>query len=470
MNDRYDVIILGAGIAGLSTAHQILKQAPTTRLLLLEKNRRAGGNLYTQEEGGFTLDWGPNGFLGNQPSTLALVEDLGITEALLPASPLAKHRFLYIDGKLKAVPTSPWSFLRTDLLSWRAKMRIFREPWLPPRREEGEESVFDFMARRFGLEVATRIISPAILGIAANDAREISIQSLFPKIAAMEKEYRSVFRGLLKSRRPPALPPAASSPSEGKEKPKRKGLMSFQQGGVGFLTQTLASHLAPHLRTGVDVTALELREGGYTLLLGDGQCLHARALVMAIPATAASALFQTSLPLLCPLLSQITYTPIRVLSFGFEKKQIQHPLNGFGFLADPKEGLSFLGALWTSSIFPPQAPADHALIRVLAHASKEEEKPSKRSDEDAAALALRELSNLLGIQGSPILTRQYTWPQAIPLYHVGHDSLVREITSILSQYPGLYLTGNAYGGIGINNCTERAILLAERLQKDGYVG
>src|SRR5712691_10983601 len=114
------IVIVGAGISGLSLAYRLQQLGPQLDITILEERDRPGGTVWTERRDGFQVEAGPNGFLDNKPSTLTLCRDLGLGERLLPASEAAgRNRYLFLDGKLRPLPGSLGAFLRTDLLSWR---------------------------------------------------------------------------------------------------------------------------------------------------------------------------------------------------------------------------------------------------------------------------------------------------------------------------------------------------------------
>ena len=128
------VVIVGAGISGLALAYQIQKRGSSVDVTVLEQRDRPGGTVWTERRDGFQVEIGPNGFLDTKPTTLALCREVGAGEQLVPASDAAgRNRFLFLDGKLRALPGSLGAFLRSDLLSWRGKLDFFLERFRPRR-------------------------------------------------------------------------------------------------------------------------------------------------------------------------------------------------------------------------------------------------------------------------------------------------------------------------------------------------
>ena len=148
------VVVIGGGIAGLATAHELLRRRPGLDLVLLEAEDRLGGNIRTSHEDGFTLEWGVNGFLNNVPETLELIEEIGLTRGAPALEPGGRpKRFIFRGGRLWEIPLKPPAFFRSGLLSRRGRLRILGEPFARPR-PDGDETVFAFAARRIGPEAA----------------------------------------------------------------------------------------------------------------------------------------------------------------------------------------------------------------------------------------------------------------------------------------------------------------------------
>jgi oxygen-dependent protoporphyrinogen oxidase len=90
-----------------------------------------------------------------------------------------------------------------------------------------------------------------------------------------------------------------------------------------------------------------------------------------------------------------------------------------------------------------------------------------RPEEEIAGVVRRELGEIMGIGAEPDLVRVYRHPRAIPQYLVGHGQLLKAIGQRVERFPGLALTGNAYRGIGVNDCILRSEELAERITSSG---
>jgi protoporphyrinogen/coproporphyrinogen III oxidase len=422
-----DVLIVGAGISGLTLAYRLQQQGK--KVVLLEQDNTTGGVLRSSRADGFVFDWAANGVLNNAPETVALVRDLGLE--FVVAAPSGKKRFLWYDNRLETIPTSPPALLRSSLFSPLEKLRLLLE-WFVPAAQP-DESVFDFIARRFGRGVAEKVAQAGVSGITAGDARRLSLGALFPRFKSLEAQHGSLLRGLVRA-------PKAASPTQ---------LCSFA-GGMQRLTDALTERL--EVRCNQAVQRLEPHDGGYLAHTADA-AFWAKSLVLATPAFVSAKLLEPLAPQSAALLSAIEYAPAWVFGLAYRREDVPHDLDGFGFLRS-SQGIRSLGVLFTSSLFPDQAPSGVAYLRVIAGGALDAaflELPF-----EAALSKIRaDLERSLGIRAAPLAVQHKRWDKAIPQYALGHRQ---------PEMPdGLHLLGNAYGGVGVNDCIRNAATLAKRL-------
>jgi len=448
------VAIVGGGIAGLTTAYYLSRQG--REVVVFEREAAAGGLTQSDQLQGYTIDRGPNGFLTNVPETLALAESLGLADELATASELAQHRFLYQNGALQALPTSPMAFVRTRLVSAKAKARLLFEPFAPKRPAGIDETVYEFARRRVGEEFATVFMRAMVLGITAGDAKAISLAALFPRMRQLEDHYGSLSQALLAT---------VLKRRKGTGGPAGPGgrLTSFKHGGIARLTHALAEQLGQRVRTGAAVVGLQgCGTSTYTLTLASGEQCQAGAVVLATPAFVSADLLAPLLPEAAAELAAIPYAGVRVLGLGFNRRDVPHPLNGFGYLVVPGEGQRILGCLWTSSLFPTQAPPGKVLLRILGGGVFDPDFVTL-DDSEALRIVQHDLQLSLGLTQEPELVYQLAWPRGIPQYLVGHSARVARIMAATQSLPGLYLTGNAYYGVGLNDCVRDAQRVARAI-------
>ena len=446
-----ELTVIGGGVSGLCAAGLLTKALGPDAVLLLEKGEQPGGTTGSDTIDGFTCDWGSNGFLDKEPRTLEWAETLGLTPQLVRANAAAAKRFIYRNGKLHQIKVPP-GFFFSPLLSLRGRARLCFEPLIPPKKDTTPESIFGFASRRIGAEAAEILVGAMVLGIYGGDVRQLSMEHCFPRMVKMERDYGGLTKALLAIRKQKGTA-SPMGPS---------GTLTTFQGGIGALPKTAAAALGDRIRYGASVDRVEQCEKGYVTHLTSGESYATRAVLMATPANAAAQITRELSPTLSQALADIPYAGLSVVCAGYDREQIGHELNGFGFLAPRNQGVRLLGCLWTSSLFPFEAPKDKVLLRVMYGGAPDPD-ATKLSDEALLHCMKQELHPLLQIQGDPSLVRIYRHPGGIPQYTLGHETRLRTIEEAEQALPGMVLTGNAYRGISLNDCVVSAHRATEKL-------
>lgn len=459
------IIIIGGGLSGLAAAYLIKRKAQglnlPIELKVLEAEDYLGGKILTQEKEGFLCEAGPNGFLDNKPYTLELCRELGIENQLLPSNDNARKRFIFSGGQLHPLPENPIAFLTSSLLSLKGRLRVIAEYWTPKGAKGMEESIADFARRRLGEEALDKLLDPMVSGIFAGDPEKMSLVSCFPRIVELEQQYGGLLKAMLalqkerKKQKTKEKAPQAGPAGPG-------GILTSFRGGIKVLIDALARPLEGQAQAGTPVLSVFMEDQGYLINLKDRQPLRADIVVAATPAYIATRMLSSLGAALSQPLAKIPYAPMAVISFGYKREKISHPVDGFGYLIPKKENRQILGTLWDSSIFPNRAPEGYVLLRSMAGGARQPE-ILERSDEELIALTRAELKHTMGITAEPDLINLFRWPYAIPQYILGHPARLQEIEQALAPCSGLYLTGNAYRGIGINDCVDSAQKVSDQV-------
>jgi oxygen-dependent protoporphyrinogen oxidase len=435
----FDVAIVGGGIAGLAAAYELQARGRSVRVL--EANARPGGVITTERVDGWVIDGGPDSLLIQKPAAVALCRELGIADRLVPTL-LPRTAYIVRDRRLH--PISEGSFLgfpitvralaRTQLFSLAGKLRMAGEVLTPRRTSEADESIGAFTRRRFGREAADFLADPLLAGIHAGDVDRLSMRALFPRLIEAERRSGSVIRALR------AL----------QVRPSPQGAFVSLPGGTGELVEALAGAISPDtVVTSARVTTLA-RPHEYRLESTAGP-VRARSLILAVPAYAAAGLVRPLDAELAELCDAVPYASTATVALGYRRDQVSNPLRGTGFVVPKTEGLALLAGTWVSSKWPSRAPEGHVLLRGFLGGGRD----PRRLDEPDGSLvdvARRELAELLGISGEPVLTRLYRWTRQSPQFEVGHLQRVAEIERRLQLLPGAFVAGSGFRAIGIPDC------------------
>lgn len=443
------VVVLGAGIAGLAAAWEL--QQRRVPFVIVERSGRAGGVIRTERVDGYIIDAGPDALLAQKPAGVDLCRELGIADRLIPTLPprtaFIKRRARLVaipDASFLGLPTRVAPFLASRLFSLRGKARMAAE-LLIPRALSDDESIGDFVRRRFGAEAREVLAEPLLAGIHAGDVDRLSVHALFPRLVEAERDHGSVLRALLFTRRRAAAGSA---------------FVSFPA-GLAELVDALLARLAEHSIRYDSACVRITGSGPFAVQLQSGQVLETRAVVIATPPLAAATALQPLDANLASLCAAIPYVSSATVAFGLRRGQVSHPLAGSGFVVTSRDRRAVMAVTWVSSKWPDRAPEGRVLLRAFLGGTGD---PAilGQGDAEIAHAAFADLADTLGIAGEPELTRVYRWPHATPQYHVGHLARVRAIDERLAALPGIYLTGSGYRGTGIPDCVADARETAAR--------
>jgi len=459
------VIVVGGGISGLATAFLLRKKGGEAGIdldvTLLEKEERVGGKIWSIKEEGYLCEWGPNGFLDSKPQTLDLCRDLGASARLLRSNDNARKRCLYTGGALNRLPENVPMFLKSRLISWPGKLRLAMEPFIPKRTDGADETLASFGRRRLGEEALQKLISPMVSGIFAGNPETMSLRSCFPRIAELEDEYGSLIRAMIKLAKKKKQETAQGKAVSSAAGPG--GVLTSFRWGIQELTDILAEQLgAESIVTGQTVTGLTTGGSAPWRLRTATVDIDADVVVLASPAHATAGIISGVDPAMAQVLGEIPYASMTVVCFGYERERIACDLNGFGYLIPKGEGMNTLGTLWDSSIFENRAPEGKVLLRSMLGGACFPDYVNL-SDAEVMQRVRGDLQAIMGITAEPSFVTIFRHPQAIPQYTVGHAKRLTALQERAPAHPGLFLTGNSYRGIGLNDCAAAANRTAEEV-------
>ena len=441
--------MVGGGISGLSAALALHEQRRP--YLLLEASGRLGGVIRTETQDGFLLEAGPDSMLAQKPQAIALCRELGLGERLVPTNP--DQRAVYVlragtlhplpDGMLLAVPTKVLPLLKSRLFSWPGKLRMGLDLVLPARGGDEDESIASFLRRRFGQEAVDRLGEPLLAGIHAGDPERLSILATFPRFRELEKAHGSLVRGAraaARARRPGAEPQPSAKPA---------AAFYSLRGGLVELVNAAAARLdAGSLRTQAAVVAVARNGSGFGVALEGGERVDAASVVLAAPGPRIAPALEALAPAAARTLGGVPFVSSATVLLGFERGRVRHPLDGYGLVVPAGEGLRTTALSFVSTKLPYRAPEGHVLLRGFLGGARDPGALSL-SDDEMIETVTGEMKNVLGLEGRPLMSRVFRWPQATPQLEVGHAARMREVERELAALPGLFLTGAGVWSTGI---------------------
>lgn len=454
----FDAIIIGGGIAGLSTAWYLQQNAYPLRYALLEESSHWGGHIRTERVDDFVIEAGPDSFITQKPWGVQLARQLGIEHRLLGTNDAMRQVYVLNrgkptplpDGVLLIVPTKFTPFVLSPLISPLGKLRMGLDLFIPAKRDGADETLADFVHRRLGNEALDKIAEPLLSGIYNSEAEKQSVLATFPRFRALEEQYGSLIRGMLAARRA----------SNGHSVIPISAFVTFQS-GMDELVHALVARLNGDLRLQTCVQHI-LREANnaYTVITNDGTHLRASHIVLATPAFVAADLLSEIAPKVAHALRAIRYVSTGTISLAYHVSDLASSPKGFGLVVPRSERRPINAITMSSFKFNQRAPAGYALVRVFFGGSRS---PQSMQYDDATLLdTVREqLRELMGIQAAPIFHRIYRWQRSNAQYDVNHLARVAEMENALP--PGIHLTGSAYRGVGIPDCIKQSQDTAKKI-------
>ncbi len=451
------VAVIGGGIAGLSAAWYLEKARRSGTALewtLFEKSARLGGVIQTERRDGYVLEAGPDSFLTIKPDASQLCRELGIADQLIPSNDFQRKTYILVKGRLVPipdglefmVPTRVAPMVTTRLFSFATKMRMARERFSHTEARKEDESVASFVRRHFGQEMVDRMADPLLSGVYGGSAEHLSVRAVLPRFVAMEREHGSLVRATLQARKARTQSNSAQP------------LFTSLKNGMRQMVDALVAQLpAASLRLRRSVSLA--RRGQGWQVSGGGAEEEFDAVLLAVPAPAASCLCKQVQPDLSVMLAKIPYTSSAAVLLACKQADLPP---GFGLLAPRPENRKMLACTFVHNKFSHRAPEGSALLRCFFSSSRMPDL-LERSDEDLEDIARKELAGILGLNVEPDFVRTFRWGVAMAQYEVGHLERVEQMESMLAGLPGLHVIGNSFHGIGIPDCVKSGKIAVEKI-------
>lgn len=486
------VAVVGGGISGLAAAHRLVELDGSLDVVVFEAADRLGGVLSTLQADGFQVERSADNFITTNPWAVDLCRRLGLAEDLIETDPRYRRTFVVRRGRLHPLPegfmmmapTRLWPMALTPLLSPLGKLRAAMEYFLPPRRDEADESMAAFVRRRLGREVFDRLVEPLVSAVYAADMERLSVLATLARFREMEREHGSLIRAMRRQMRH-----ARRSAGAARESGARYSLFVTLREGLSQLVEALAARLpSGAARLGEEVTTIEpagprwrvattcsrradapAPPPGASAGAAGGRAAGARgtpeefdAVILAAPSHVAARLLGPLDAELGARLGAIEHSGTAIVSLGYDERQIGHPLDGMGAVVPAIEPSPILACSFSSRKYAHRAPEGKVLLRVFVGGARRPEL-AEMDDMALSTLVLGAIEPLLRIDGAPCFRDIAHWPRTMPQFHVGHLQRMAEIRRRLEAWPGLELAGNAYRGVGIPDCIHSGEQAAERV-------
>lgn len=439
------IVVIGAGISGLCAAYHLSRNFPLAHITVLEKEKRAGGWMRSEQRDGFFFEMGPRVFKGSKSKALLqLICELGLKNKVLVSS-RSSRRYIAQGAHLRPLPKGPLSFIFSSYflpLCFSCVRELFIKP-----SKNSDESVADFIERRFGRYVHDNLFDPLVQGIYATDTKDLSILSCFEKLKMLEMQHGSVIRGGLKE--------LIRKSSQQVKTPLSSKLFTVD-GGVEKIIDALKEKGRFELCDRHAVLSLKKEADGYHIET-DRRRLKADAVFIAVDASSAAKILQDGASYAAHLLSSIPSVSITSVCIGFKDKVLKK--KGFGYLVPSKENSPILGCVMDSEVFHDTKGQTRLTLML---------KGVEYSEKKIKELTSFALQDHLGLVQPPDYTHVVSSERCIPKMLVGHSDIIARLQKEMQKsMPDCFLIGNYVSGVSVNDCIATAYAAAERLKNEG---
>lgn len=449
MKQQHEIVVIGAGLTGLSTAFHLHRQGRD--VVILEKADRVGGQIHTYHENGFTFESGPNTGVVSFPEVAELFQMLEGSCQLEIARESSKRRLIWKGDRFHELPSSPVSAITTPLFRLSDKFRILGEPW----RKKGidpDEPVGALAARRLGKSFYEYAVDPFVSGVYAGDPMKLTTRYALPKLYNLEANYGSFIRGAIAK---------AKEPKTDRDRLATKKVFSAV-GGLQRLVEALSKDL--HIITSANnLKVIPTADGQWSCTYNGTEEIVSRKVVTTVGAYALPALLPFIPEAQMQKMSSLFYAPIIQVILGVKNARgLDFP--AFGGLVPSKEQKRVLGILFPSSCFEQRCPEGGALYSYFIGGARHTDYLQK-SDDEIREITLEAFHSMLKYPADmqPDLLRIFRHEHAIPQYWSDSGERFATIEALQQQYPGLILAGNMRDGIGMGNRIHQGATIASSI-------
>ncbi|MCM3785019.1 protoporphyrinogen oxidase [Neobacillus mesonae] len=445
------VAIVGGGITGLSCAYHLQKEIQTAglaaRIVLLEASTALGGKISTVHDGEYTMETGADSIVTRKKNTFQYIEQLGLTERVVYNE--TGTSFIHSEGALKqipddsmfGIPMSIESLASTTLVSAEGKVEALKDFYTPNEKFTKKDSLGSFLEAFLGKEFVEKQIAPVISGVYSGNLYDLTLASTLPYLLDYKNEYGSLIKGLSEQR--------SKLKSSGEKK-----FLSFA-GGMSDLIDAFEQELSEvDIRKQTSVNHIESVNSKYILDLSSGDKVEADYVVLSVPHTAAEKMLDK--PELSKDFEQLKSSSLISVYLGFDIPDSELPANGTGFITSEASDLKCNACTWASRKWKHTSKHSRLLVRLFYKSTKPVyDSLISLSEEELIHVALSDVREAMGISSEPVTHHVRKWHEEMPNYHMKHHELVESLEQNIEVFfPGIWLAGCSYYGVGIPDCMQ----------------
>lgn len=463
-----NVVIVGGGITGLSTAYylnrKIKAEGLPINLKLIEAGERLGGKIETVHRDGFTIERGPDSFLARKEAALHLIQDLNMDGQLIRNA--TGRSYVLVDRKLHpipkgffmGVPLKKRALLKSKLFSTKGKLRALMDLTKGKSKPKKDQPLGIFLRHRFGDELIDRLIEPLLSGIYSGDIDKMSLMATFPNFYHLEQKHGSLIKGLQN------VMPQQSRKERKKQAKKKEGAFFALKNGFGSLVDAIESNLPEKsvvLERAVD--HIEKKENHYHVLLSDGTVEKADVVVMTTPHQTIPKIF-SQYDFFEPL-KNMPATSVANVALAFNKEDVLNDVDGTGYVVSRKIGdYRITACTWTNKKWPGTAPNGKVLLRCYVGRPDDQE-VVQLPDDEIVRIVLHDLNKTIKIKNDPLFSVVTRFENVMPQYTVGHVERIEKVRKFVeTDLNGIFIAGSSYDGVGVPDCIQKGKEIVDKIK------
>lgn len=448
------IAIVGAGITGLSSAYFIKKARPDIEVTIYEASNRVGGKIQTYRTEGYTIELGPESYLGRKQIMTDIAKDIGLEEQLVTNKTgqsyiYAKNKLYPIPGgSILGVPTDIKPFFKTKLISPLGKVRASFDLFKKPLQIDGDISVGSFFRARLGDEILENLIEPLMGGIYGTNIDDLSLMTTFPEFKEREEQFGSLIKGMRyekeQRKKQRQLYPGAP---KGQFKQFRHGLSSFIEHLRDYIIEQGVT-----IKYNTSVQDITIEQKKYVIKT-ENEAHSYDSVLVTTPHQKFLEWFGNDPAF--DYFKKMDSTTVATVVLAFDESNIINNYDGTGFVIARTSDTKITACTWTSKKWPFTTPKGKVLIR--AYVGKPGDTVvDDHTDEEIVNIVKKDLSQMMTFKGSPDFSIVNRLPKSMPQFHIGHIEQIKSIQShIRNNYPRLRITGASFEAVGLPDCIQQ---------------
>ena len=437
--DKKKIVVVGAGVTGLTVAYRLLKSGGNFEVVVLESEKQTGGKLKTSRFAGLLLDEGADAFLARVPWAKDLFDEIGISEEFV--SPSSRSASIWINGSLEplpspnvlGIPLDPDS-LPSQLLNSDDALKIKQGGKPSKAIPEGTDvSIGSLVRDCVGDSVFELFVDPLLGGINAGVVDEMSCETMAPQLLEAARHEEGLITALREAQQnsDPESPVFYTHPN-----------------GMGHIVEKLTEQISGSIRKDSNVVSINRTNRQWVLETNAGS-ETADAVVLATSAQNAAKLLTSVSPTSSSRLSDIEHASVSLVSFAFKNSDINIPKDQSGFLVPRSAGMLMTACSFSGNKWAHLDDGSQTLIRVSSGRA-DDQRHDRLSDEELVEHLTDDLAITLGLDSQPLEFRVTRWPTALAQFKIGHSQRMKETIDLLAdEAPGVFISGSYHFGVGI---------------------